>query len=224
MPGAILDSNGLTAKREKYCQGIASGLTGTDAYRKAFSAGRMKNTTIASRASALKKLPKVASRIAQLLGKAVDATSLEGDRVIQELITLSFSRITDYGRWDNDSFDLTSSEHLTDAQARALESITYDEVTTTTGQGDKVRVEVTRKFRFKLWNKLDALEKLAKILRMYTGEVPPGIPDINVHVPIVISPEAIVQAAMALKAAGVVVEDVPYQVSEGQQNGAAHGN
>ena len=37
-----------------------------------------------------------------------------------------------------------------------------------------------------------------------------------------VTAEAIAEAALALKAAGVVVEDVPYQVSEGQQNGVAH--
>ena len=221
MPGAALTENGLTDKQEKFCQGIASGLTGADAFRKAYATSNMKSTTIGSRASELKHKSKVASRIAQLLGKAVDSHSLEADRVIQELITISFSRMTDYGRWDNDSFDLTSSEHLTDAQARAIESITYDE--TISPQGG-----VSRKIRVKLWSKLDALEKLAKILRMYTGEVPPGIPDINIHAPggVIVTVDVMKQVAQALKTAEILVPedsiDVPYQVSEGQQNGAAH--
>jgi transposase len=56
----------LTAKQEAFCQGIADGLGQADAYRAAYDAEGMKDTTIYPLASKLMKNDKVTARIAEL--------------------------------------------------------------------------------------------------------------------------------------------------------------
>lgn len=56
----------LTAKQEAFCQGIADGLGQADAYRAAYDAEGMKDSTIYPHASKLMKNDKVRARIAEL--------------------------------------------------------------------------------------------------------------------------------------------------------------
>lgn len=56
----------LTAKQEAFCQGIADGLGQADAYRAAYDAEGMKDSSIYPKASELMKNGKVAARIAEL--------------------------------------------------------------------------------------------------------------------------------------------------------------
>ena len=56
----------LTSKQEAFAQAIVSGKTQADAYRTAFSAGKMKDTTIHVKASELMADGKVTVRVAEL--------------------------------------------------------------------------------------------------------------------------------------------------------------
>ena len=68
-------SNKLTAKQEKFAQGIASGLGQADAYRQAYDASRMKDNTIYRKAGEVMKNGMVTARIAELR-EAVEAKQL----------------------------------------------------------------------------------------------------------------------------------------------------
>mgnify|MGYP003635203956 CR=1 FL=1 len=57
---------GLTAKQEGFAQGVARGLTLSDAYRMAYDAEKMKDATIWTEASSLVDNPKVATRVSIL--------------------------------------------------------------------------------------------------------------------------------------------------------------
>ncbi len=211
-----LTEHGLTAKQEKFAQRVARGDTLSNAYRAEYATGNMTGRTVNTLASKLKKVPHILSRIRLLQGQAVDDSSLDSKRVIQELVSLSFSKMDDYGRWDNDSFDLVSSEHLTETQIRAIESIQFDERTVTSAHGD---VTKTTKIKFKLYSKLDALDKLAKILRMYQVDGD-GRPDPEAHIIVapIITREALLEASKVLGEIGVaVIDDVPYQVERSIQ-------
>lgn len=59
----------LTAKQEAFAQAVASGLTQSDAYRKAYAAHRMTDKSVHESASRLMRDVKVASRIDALKGK-----------------------------------------------------------------------------------------------------------------------------------------------------------
>lgn len=56
----------LTARREKFAQEIASGKTQTDAYRSAFTVGKMSDRTLWSKASEIANLAHVRERIEEL--------------------------------------------------------------------------------------------------------------------------------------------------------------
>lgn len=56
----------LTAKQEKFCQSIADGMNQSDAYRAAYSAGKMKDATVYAMSSKLAADHKVAIRVDEL--------------------------------------------------------------------------------------------------------------------------------------------------------------
>lgn len=62
----------LTAKQEKFCQGIMRGLNYSDAYREAYNAGGMKKETINRKAAELLKNGKVTARIDELKQKVTE--------------------------------------------------------------------------------------------------------------------------------------------------------
>lgn len=62
----------LTAKQEAFAQGIADGLGQADAYRMAYDADGMKDSTIYSKASVLMSDGKVAARVAELKSQVVE--------------------------------------------------------------------------------------------------------------------------------------------------------
>ncbi len=61
----------LTSKQEVFAQAIVSGKTQADAYRKAFSAGKMKDETIQQAASRLMADSKVTARVEELRAPVV---------------------------------------------------------------------------------------------------------------------------------------------------------
>lgn len=62
----------LTAKQEAFCQGIADGLGQADAYRMAYDAGSMKDSTIYSKASVLMSDGKVTARVSELKAQVAE--------------------------------------------------------------------------------------------------------------------------------------------------------
>lgn len=75
----------LTAKQEKFCQGVAKGLTYSDAYREAYDAENMKAETINRVATDLMKDPKITARVEQLKQRALKRYDLTVDDIISEL-------------------------------------------------------------------------------------------------------------------------------------------
>lgn len=62
----------LTAKQEAFCQGIADGLGQADAYRAAYDAEAMKDSTVYPHASRLMNNDKVKARIAELKAQVAE--------------------------------------------------------------------------------------------------------------------------------------------------------
>jgi phage terminase small subunit len=63
----------LTAKQEKFCQGIVAGLSQADAYRQAYDAAGMKPDVVAVKASELMANGKVTVRVQELRRPVMDA-------------------------------------------------------------------------------------------------------------------------------------------------------
>lgn len=75
----------LTVKQEKFCQGVAKGLTYSGAYREAYDAGKMKPETINRVATDLMKSPKITARIEKLRQRSLKRYDLTVDDIISEL-------------------------------------------------------------------------------------------------------------------------------------------
>lgn len=100
----------LTARREKFAQECASGKTATDAYRAAFTVGKMSDRTLWTKASYIYNLDDVRSRIEELRTKVIAKT--------EELFTLTHAQIQ--------SFVLQDAWEV--ANADSAELITYKRI------------------------------------------------------------------------------------------------
>jgi phage terminase small subunit len=82
-------TNDLTPKQQHFCRAVASGCTMSDAYREAYSAGRMKPATINREAHTLMAIPKITTRVEALQrakDRAVIVSSLsDRERVLTKL-------------------------------------------------------------------------------------------------------------------------------------------
>ena len=75
----------LTVKQENFCQGVAKGLTYSDAYRQAYNASKMKMETINRKAVELMSNGKVAARVEELKRRALQRYDLTVDDIVEKL-------------------------------------------------------------------------------------------------------------------------------------------
>lgn len=75
----------LTAKQEKFCQNIISGMSGADAYRNSYNCQKTKDDVIYVRASELIRKPDIAARIEFLRQEIVEKSEITALDLISEL-------------------------------------------------------------------------------------------------------------------------------------------
>lgn len=75
----------LTPKREKFAQGVASGLSQADAYRAAFNVGNSTAKTIQESASRLVADSKVAARVAELRAPIAERAQITLESHLEDL-------------------------------------------------------------------------------------------------------------------------------------------
>lgn len=78
----------LTQKQEKYARGLVAGLSQREAYKEAYNAENMKDTTIDARASKLLAEYKVNKRYRELLDEYKDKALFTRQEAVSELIWL----------------------------------------------------------------------------------------------------------------------------------------
>ena len=83
----------LTAKQEKYVQGLISGLSQREAYKRAYEASKMKDETIDARASRLLKEYKISARYEELINEHKQKAIWTREKAVNELLfILEYSR------------------------------------------------------------------------------------------------------------------------------------
>lgn len=82
----MADSNKLTGKQEKFCQGIADGLSQADAYRAAYNAENMKPEVVHVKASELMATGKVSVRVAELRKRTESKSQWTRDMSVKALV------------------------------------------------------------------------------------------------------------------------------------------
>lgn len=142
----------ITEKQKRFCEEYLIDINGTQA---AIRAGYSENTAN-EQASRLLTNVNISNYIEELRKAQQKRTEITADQVIKELAKVGFSNIQDYITDSNLISDLSKTDK---GKAAAVASVKKS-VTRFDG-GEKEVVE------FKLWNKVDALEKLGRHLGIF---------------------------------------------------------
>jgi phage terminase small subunit len=111
-------------------------------------------------AHVLRQQPKIAERIEAAQAKRRERKSITADRVLEELGRMAFSNMADYVKWGSDGIELRDNVLLDEDQTAAVADVEPK------GNG-----KVTR---LKLYDKLAALNALARHLGMIGGKTALG--------------------------------------------------
>lgn len=154
----------LTPKQENFCNYYIETASATEAYRKAYVCGRMKDKTINERSSRLLKEYKISTRVKELqkeLQERSDITKDEATKVLSNMVRTDVSDIIsvivekihvgkgkDKKEVEVKTLSLKEIEKLTEAQRQSIKSIAQ------TKHGIKVE----------MYSKIDAIDRLSKML------------------------------------------------------------
>lgn len=144
----------MTPKQQKFVEEYLVDLNATQA---AIRAGYSAKTAKAIGSQNLTKVD-VQAAIQELQQKHSKGTNITRERVLAELAKIAFSNMQEFADWSGGSMSLVDSKTLTPEQCACVSELA--ETTTQTGGS----------IRFKLHNKVDALEKLGKHLGLFDIE------------------------------------------------------
>jgi phage terminase small subunit len=180
----------LTSKQESFCQAILAGLNQSNAYRKAYDCRGMKAETIHVRACELRNDSKIAVRIEALMKPVIAGAQMSRAEALS--IAAMVGRHDARKMFDRHGNPKEITE-LEENEAMSIEGFEFYEAFAGNGESRKA-VGYTKKF--KLRDRLKAIELIAKIRGYYRDEeegdvskVPPRVEVVfvdatgaNVHV------------------------------------------
>jgi len=145
----------LTGKQEKFCQSIVQGSNQSDAYRQAYDVSRSTPKSVNENASQLMRNVKILSRVRELQEPAVKAVQYDYARWLEEIQRMAF-------------FDVRK---LFDAAGNPIpiSDLPADVVPAIAG----LEVDDSSTLKYKLPNKLKALELFGKATGYYQDKVAP---------------------------------------------------
>ena len=149
------------ARHERFCQLLATGKTITAAFAEA---GFAPNDANASRTRAL---PYIDARVREIMEAAAARAEITAERVLAELGLVAFANMADYMQAGTDGDPYLDFSRLTRDHAAALAEVTVEDFKD--GRGEDGRD--VRRVKFKLHDKLSALEKIGKHLGMFKDKV-----------------------------------------------------
>ena len=111
--------------QERFCEEYLIDLNATAAYTRAGYAGNSET----ARRNAYKLLTRtdISTRVQQLKAERSERCQISGDKVLQALAALAFSKITDFVRFDERGVHLLDSSQLDPALLPALSSVRVSE-------------------------------------------------------------------------------------------------
>lgn len=158
---------GLPANQEAFCHEYVVDRNGTRAYKKIY---KCSVKVAAAGASRLLRNAKVKERIKDLEEKVFKTADITAERVIQEIAKIAFSNIGEFIDIVNEggSVSMKLLKSLTAEQLACVSEIT--ELETASG---------LRRFKFKLHDKLKALELLGKtnLLNLFSNDLNVKLPE-----------------------------------------------
>ncbi len=151
----------INARHERYAQNIAKGMEQMDAYE---AAGFERN---AGNPHRLRNNALVSQRIEEILGNAAAKVEITQARIMEELGKIAFANMADFMQIGEDGEPFLDFTGMDRDQAAAISELVVEDYYE--GRGEDAK-EVKR-VRYKLSDKQGALEKLAKILGMFTTKI-----------------------------------------------------
>ena len=162
----------LTAKQRSYVEGRISCLDPVEAYRAAYSTQKMSPPAIRVEAYRLEKHPAVALQVTsaqqRIIQRVEKRTAVTVSRVVEEYARIAFADMRRYASVTPGGVRLRDSTDWTDDDAAAVAELGQS----TSKDGGSIR--------FKLHNKVAALDSLAKHLGMF-GDDPTRQGDRHLH-------------------------------------------
>ncbi|MCK9382131.1 MAG: terminase small subunit [Sulfuritalea sp.] len=155
--GTAMARQALTQKQELFCLAYIETGNASEAYRKAYNAGRMKTETIHARASELMADGLVTVRIGELRQAVAAKVVATEARVIEELARIG---LFDPGQLFAEDGSLLPIRMMPAEVRAAIASIEVEEI----DAGGKV---IGRVKKIKLWDKNSAADKLLRHLGAY---------------------------------------------------------
>ncbi len=117
----------LTDKQEKFIEEIISGKTQIEAYKSAYDASKMKDSSIRSRASEVFLNPNVQARYNEIRAAALKSSSHDAEeiraKVINQDFYSAFYDVADYYEVRGDLMQVRPLDQLTPAQRAAIKEV-----------------------------------------------------------------------------------------------------
>lgn len=148
----------LSIKQEKFCNYYVESGNASDAYRRAYSCKGKSDNTIWVESSRLANNPKIALRISELRSEMQRRSDITKDEAVGILADIARANIVD-------ALEIKSNEMFTTIVVRDVATLPISV------QRAILSVKSTDKgYELKLYNKIDAIEKLSKLLGWDTSE------------------------------------------------------
>lgn len=154
---------GLTPKQEAFARAYLETASASAAYRKAYDASGMQDSSVYVEASKLLASPKIALRISQMQEATAKRHEITVDKIIRELALIGFSNMKDYIQIASDGSAYVDLSTLTRDQAAAIGEVTSEVYMDGAGEDAKA----VKRTKFKLSDKRAALVDLGKHLGMF---------------------------------------------------------
>lgn len=165
-------ANKLTPKQENFVQGLFSGLSQREAYKRAYNTEKWKDSSIDEKAYQLSKNVQIMSRLTELQNEIKERNMVTYDRILAEYAKIGFADIKDFLEFKTDkSIVEIYGESVTDYRM-VVDVKDSSEVDGTLINEISIGKDGT--FKFKLHDKMNALEKMGKTLGMFKDKVELG--------------------------------------------------
>ena len=156
-------AKGLTSKQTSFVQEYPIDLNAAAAARRA---GYSAKTADRMGYENLRK-PEIRDAISEAMRQRGVRTRVTADMVVEELARIGFSNMKCFASWGPDGGGLRSSGELKDEEAACVSEVVVNKTVATNKWGE---ITETTNAKFKLHDKLGALNSLGKHLGMFDGE------------------------------------------------------
>lgn len=162
----------LTIKQEKFVQGLFAGLTQREAYKQAYNAENMTDKSIDEKACELANRVKLTARLQELTDEFKERNMVTVEKVLSELAKIGFADIKQYLQYKTEKTVVGSDEETGEpiiGYSQIIDVLASSEVDGSVISEVSIGKDGT--FKFKLHDKLAALDKMGRYLGMFKDKL-----------------------------------------------------